>query len=196
MAANVLFVIIPAHRELVRAKEEGREPDPAPAFRAKQRSVHNNYLTLPVVFTMLAGHFPLTFGSDHAWLVLLAIFAILVVVRHFFNLMHRGRMPLWLLGAAAVGAVALAFALEPDEPAPAGSVSDAHALGIAEARCQTCHSGSSAPLGVRLETVAQLRAHADAIERLVGSNAMPPGNATNMTDEEREQLVAWASDAG
>jgi uncharacterized membrane protein len=196
MAANVLFVIIPAHRELVRAKEEGREPDPAPAFRAKQRSVHNNYLTLPVVFTMLAGHFPLTFGSDHAWLVLLAIFAILVVVRHFFNLMHRGRMPLWLLGAAAVGAVALAFALEPDEPAPAGSVSDAQALGIAEARCQTCHSGSSAPLGVRLETVAQLRAHADAIERLVGSNAMPPGNATNMTDEERARLVAWASGAG
>ena len=94
MAANVFLVIIPAHRELVRAKQEGREPDPAPGLRAKQRSVHNNYLTLPVVFTMLAGHFPLTFGSDRPWLALLAIFAILVVVRHFFNLMHGGRMPL------------------------------------------------------------------------------------------------------
>ena len=196
MAANVFRVIIPAQRELVRAKEEGREPDPAPGLRAKQRSVHNNYLTLPVVFTMLAGHFPLTFGSDRPWLVLLAIFAILVVVRHFFNLMHGGRMPLWLLGAAAAGAIALALALEPDEPAPAGSVSDAQALAIAEERCQSCHSGSSAPLGVQLETADQLRAHADTIERLVGSNAMPPGNATGMTDEERAQLVAWASGAG
>ena len=115
MAANVLVVIIPAHRELVRAKLEGREPDPAPGLRAKQRSVHNNYLTLPVVFTMLAGHWPFVFGSDHAWLVLLAIFAILVVIRHFFNLMHAGRMPLWLLGVAAAGAVALVFVLEPDE---------------------------------------------------------------------------------
>ncbi len=196
MAANVFLVIIPAHRELVRAKQESREPDPAPGLRAKQRSVHNNYLTLPVVFTMLAGHFPLTFGSDHAWLVLLAIFAILVVVRHFFNLMHGGRMPLYLLGAAAAGAVALAFVLEPDEPVPARSVSDAEAVEIAEARCQSCHAGASAPNGVRLETAAQLEAQADAIERLVGANAMPPGNATGMTEEERAQLVAWAQAAG
>ena len=197
MAANVFLVIIPAHRELVRAKQEGREPDPAPGLRAKQRSVHNNYLTLPVVFTMLAGHFPLTFGSDRPWLALLAIFAILVVVRHFFNLMHGGRMPLYLLGVAAIGAIALAFALEPDEPAtPTEAVSDEAALEIAAARCQSCHVGSSAPLGVQLETVADLEAHADAIERLVGSNAMPPGNATGMTDEERAQLVAWASAAG
>ena len=76
MAANVFFVIIPAHWELVRAKQEGREPDPMPGCARKQRSVHNNYLTLPVVFTMLAGHFPLAFGAGHAWLVLLAIFAI------------------------------------------------------------------------------------------------------------------------
>ena len=91
MAANVFFVIIPAHRELVRAKQEGREPDPAPGLRAKQRSVHNNYLTLPVVFTMLAGHFPLAFGQERAWLVLLAIFALVVAIRHFFNLWHTGR---------------------------------------------------------------------------------------------------------
>ena len=91
MAANVFFVIIPAHWELVRAKQQGREPDPAPGLRAKQRSVHNNYLTLPVVFTMLAGHFPLAFGSDHAWLVLLAIFALVAAIRHFFNLWHVGQ---------------------------------------------------------------------------------------------------------
>jgi uncharacterized membrane protein len=196
MAANVFLVIIPAHRELVRAKEEGREPDPAPGLRAKQRSVHNNYLTLPVVFTMLAGHAPLTFGSDHAWLVLLAIFAILVVVRHFFNLMHRGRMPLWLLGAAAAGAVALMFALEPNnEPVslPAGGfLGDEPAEQVVVDRCQSCHAGASAPLGVRLETFDQMTQRADDIARQVESRAMPPGNVTGMTDDERLLLIAWA----
>ena len=197
MAANVLIVIIPAHRELVRAKLEGREPDPAPGLRAKQRSVHNNYLTLPVVFTMLAGHWPLTFGHEHAWLVLLAIFAILVVVRHFFNLMHQGRMPLLLLGVAAAGAVALAIVLEPDEQAASGpAVTDDRALAIVAERCQTCHSGVSAPLGVQLETIEDLHAHASEVEQQVRSGAMPLGNATGMTDEERADLVAWASAAG
>ena len=195
MAANVLLVIIPAHRELLRAKHEGREPDPAPGMRAKQRSVHNNYLTLPVVFTMLAGHFPLTFGSDHAWLVLLAIFAILVVVRHFFNLMHGGRMPLYLLGAAVVGAVALAFVLEPDEQSVIilEGVTDEQAELVVIDRCRSCHFGSSAPLGVRLETIDEIRLRAQEIERQVRSKAMPPGNVTGMTDHERDTLVAWAA---
>jgi uncharacterized membrane protein len=197
MAANVLVVIIPAHRELVRAKLEGREPDPAPGLRAKQRSVHNNYLTLPVVFTMLAGHWPFVFGSDHAWLVLLAIFSILVVVRHFFNLMHSGCMPLWLLGVAAAGAVALVFVLEPDEqPSSTATVTDGQALAIVEERCQKCHSGVSAPAGVRLETIEQLSTRAKDIERQVSTRAMPLGNATGMTDDERTKLVAWVSAAG
>ena len=121
MAANVFFVIIPAHWELVRAKQQGREPDPAPGLRAKQRSVHNNYLTLPVVFTMLAGHFPLAFGSDRAWLVLLAIFALVVAIRHFFNLWHVGKRAWWILGAAAAGAVALAIVLAPEDVADDGA---------------------------------------------------------------------------
>ncbi len=198
MAANVLTVIIPAHRELVRAKEEGREPDPAPGLRAKQRSVHNNYLTLPVVFAMLAGHFPLTFGSDRAWLVLLAIFAILVVVRHFFNLMHRGRMPLLLLGAAAAGAVALAFALAPDDEPVAilfEGVSDGQAELVVIDRCRSCHVGSSAPLGVSLETIDEMRLRAEDIARQVQSRAMPPGNVTGITDHERDLLIAWAGGA-
>jgi uncharacterized membrane protein len=196
MAANVFLVIIPAHWELVRAKQAGRDPDPAPGLRAKQRSVHNNYLTLPVVFTMLAAHFPLTYGSDHAWLVLLAIFAILVVVRHFFNLMHGGRMPLYLLVGAAAAVIALVFVLEPEETAPAEPITDAEAVEIAAAHCQSCHVGSSAPLGVQLETAEQLRANADRIEAQLESNAMPPGNTTGMTDEERAQLIAWAAAAG
>ena len=196
MAANVFFTIIPAHWELVRAKEQGREPDPAPGVRAKQRSVHNNYLTLPVVFTMLAGHFPLTYGRDRAWLVLVAIFALVAAVRHFFNLWHRGVRAWWIPGVVAAGAIALALALAPNDAEVGLVPSDNRALEIVEARCQTCHVGTSAPAGVRLETVEHLRANAAAVERQVSANAMPPGNATGITDDERAALVAWAAAAG
>ena len=196
MAANVFFVIIPAHWELVRAKQQGREPDPAPGLRAKQRSVHNNYLTLPVVFTMLAGHFPLAFGREHAWLVLLAIFALVAAIRHFFNLWHTGKRAWWILAAAGAGAVALAVVLAPEDAAGDGATTDARAESIVEARCATCHEGASAPNGVRLESVEEMRRHAGAIERQVASGAMPPGNATGLTDDEREELVAWAEAAG
>ncbi len=197
MAANVFLVIIPAHWELVRAKQEGREPDPLPGLRAKQRSVHNNYLTLPVVFTMLAGHFPLTYGRDHPWLVLVTIFGLLAVTRHFFNLWHTGRRVWWVPAVVGVAAVALAFALAPEdvEPSRSGATqapTDAEALAIAAARCQTGHRGAAAPAGVRLETVELLRENAAGIQRQVSANAMPPGNATGMSTAEREILIAWA----
>jgi uncharacterized membrane protein len=196
MAANVFFVIIPAHRELVRAKEEGREPNPLPGLRAKQRSVHNNYLTLPVVFTMLAGHFPLAFGSDHAWLVLLAIFAIVAAIRHFFNRWHTGKRDWWILGAAAVAAVALAVVLAPEDVDPATVPADDEAASIAQQRCAGCHSGLGAPLGIRLTNAEQLGRHADQVKAMVEAGAMPPGNVTGMTDDERAQLVAWAAAHG
>jgi uncharacterized membrane protein len=196
MAANVFLVIIPAHWELVRAKQQGREPDPGPGLRAKQRSVHNNYLTLPVVFTMLAGHFPLAFGQKRAWLVLLAIFALVVAIRHFFNLWHTGRRQWWILGATAAGAIALAVVLAPHDTPATAVPDDAVAQSIVAERCQTCHSGVSAPLGVQLENLAQMEQHATQIETMVSSRAMPPGNATGLTDTEREQLVAWASAHG
>jgi uncharacterized membrane protein len=196
MAANVFFTIIPAHWELVRAKQQGREPDPAPGVRAKQRSVHNNYLTLPVVFTMLAGHFPLTYGSDRPWLVLVTIFGLLAVTRHFFNLWHTGQRVWWVPAAVGVAVVALAIALAPEDVEPATQApTDEEALAIAATRCQTCHIGAAAPAGIRLETVEQLQANAAAIERQVAANAMPPGNATGMTDAEREDLIAWAAAA-
>ena len=158
--------------------------------------MHNNYLTLPVVFTMLAGHFPLAFGQQHAWLVLLAIFALVVAIRHFFNLWHTGQRPWWILGAAAAGAVVLAFVLAPDDTPATAVPDDAVAQSIVAERCQTCHSGASAPLGVRLESLAQMEQHAGQIETMVSSRAMPPGNATGLTDTEREQLVAWAAAHG
>ena len=109
MVGNVFFVIIPAHRELIRAKEAGREPDPRWNLRGKTRSVHNNYFTLPVVFTMLSGHFPFTYGHRNGWLILVALMAIGALTRHYFNLRHRG-LNVWpILGVAAAGIVALAI---------------------------------------------------------------------------------------
>ena len=112
MAANVLFDIIPAHWELIRAKEAGREPDPRPGIQAKQRSVHNNYLTLPVLLTMLAGHFPFAYGADHAWLVLVGLMAIGAWARLFYNLRHSGRTHWWMTAAGAAAFVAVAVLVE------------------------------------------------------------------------------------
>ncbi len=109
MVGNVFFVIIPAHWKLVRAKEAGVEPDPKWNRDGKTRSVHNNYLTLPVVFAMLSNHFPLTYGNPHSWLVLVALMAIGALVRHYFNLRHRG-LNVWpILGLAGVCVLAVAL---------------------------------------------------------------------------------------
>ncbi|CAN5811138.1 urate hydroxylase PuuD [soil metagenome] len=196
MAANVLLVIIPAHRKLVDAMAERREPDPVPLLEAKRRSVHNNYLTLPVLFTMLAGHFAFTFGADDAWLVLVLIAVLTAGVRHFFNLWHSGGRAWWILGVAAAAVVALAFWLQPDgaSPTQAGPVLVAEVQVVIEERCAACHSGASAPLGIRLETNAEITTRADDIERqAVQTRAMPPGNSTGMTEDERELLAAWVA---
>jgi uncharacterized membrane protein len=111
MVGNVFFVIIPAHWKLVRAKEAGVEPDPRWNRDGKTRSVHNNYLTLPVVFAMLSNHFPFTYGHADAWIVLVALMAIGALVRHYFNVRHRG-LNLWpILGLAAAAIVALALVI-------------------------------------------------------------------------------------
>src|SRR5205085_12412410 len=105
MVANVFFVIIPAHWELIRAKEAGREPDPAAGARGKQRSVHNNYLTLPVLFAMLSNHFAFTYSHAHSWLALVCFMVIGAAIRHFFNLRHQGHN-VWAIPAAAALALA------------------------------------------------------------------------------------------
>ena len=101
MAGNVIFNIVPAHWELINAKQAGRDPDPTPGIVAKQRSVHNNYFTLPVLFTMIAGHFAFTYGAAQSWLVLLVIMFVGGLSRVFFNLRHQGRT-LWAIPALCV----------------------------------------------------------------------------------------------
>jgi uncharacterized membrane protein len=201
MAANVLFNIIPAHWELIRAKEAGRAPDPAPALEAKRRSVHNNYLTLPVVFTMISVHFAFTYEDEHAWMVLVVLVLIGAWIRQFFNLRHAGRNVWWIPATALLGAVALAVAIRPDEGGgtPARDVSDAEATAIVQQRCAPCHSQNptqegyeAAPAGVVLDTRQQIADQADAIrEQAVRTEAMPLGNVTAMTAQEREALGAW-----
>jgi uncharacterized membrane protein len=204
MAANVFFVIIPGHWDLVRAKQAGTEVDPKPGLRGKQRSIHNNYLTLPAIFAMLSNHFPMTYGHDQGWLILVVIMAVLVAVRHFFNLRHQGRT-VWAIPAGAAAAMALlAVLIAP--PADTASV-DASAPPVAfetvqsiiELRCQTCHSEdpthegfTAPPLGVTFDTPEQIQAQAERIEQMaVITKAMPLGNVTGMTDDERETLGTW-----
>jgi uncharacterized membrane protein len=203
MAGNVLFNIIPAHRELVAAKEAGREPDPAPGMDAKRRSVHNNYLTLPVVFTMISNHFPVAYGHERSWLVLVAIMAIGAWVRHFFNLRHRGRTVWAIPATAAVAIVALALAVRPDgggarEAVDPGAepVEFAEVERIVGERCAACHSATptrvgTAPAGVTFDSPEEIAARAEAIRQQVESGAMPPGNVTEMSDDERALVVEW-----
>jgi uncharacterized membrane protein len=195
MAANVFLVIIPAHRKLVTAMDEKREPDAAPLLEAKNRSVHNNYLTLPVLFTMLAGHFAFVFGADDAWLVFVLIAALTALIRVFFNRWHTGQRVWWIPAVAAVAVVALAVWLQPDETSPSTSPPTfAQVQAVMTARCVPCHSGASAPLGIRFETREEIEERADDIERqAVQTKAMPPGNATGITDRERELLGAWVA---
>jgi uncharacterized membrane protein len=202
MVGNVLFVIIPGHWELVRAKEAGREPDPTPGIKGKQRSVHNNYLTLPVVLAMLGPHFPFAFARDDGWLVLVLLMLVGAWIRLFFNLRHRGRT-IWAIPVTAgIAVLAIALAIRPDDDAKAETgttVPFARVAAVVKQRCATCHSASptdpsfnAAPLGVELDTPEQISARADQIDELaVRSRVMPLGNATGMTDAERELLGRW-----
>jgi uncharacterized membrane protein len=199
MVWNVFFVIIPAHWELVRAKQAGREPDPAANERAKLRSVHNNYLTLPVVFTMISNHFPFTYAHSYPWLILVVLLVIGAWVRHFFNLRHTGRTVWAIPVTAALAIAALAIVIRPQEESAAGTpaVPFAQVQRIIDARCVACHSQNptrvdEAPNGVKFDTPEEISAQADEIRRqAVATKAMPLGNVTGMTQAERDLLGRW-----
>lgn len=198
MAANVWRVIIPAQKALVAAKQKGEAPDAVLGLRAKQRSVHNNYLTLPVVLTMISPHFALLYAHEWNWLVLFLVFLAGAFVRHWFNLRNQGRKGIgWVFAALAIG-VAIAIALAPRAPA-AGTATFAEANRVIQERCVACHSASpthpSAPIaaaGVMLDTPREIAAWAARIhERAVVTRTMPLANLTGMTEEERTLLAGW-----
>ena len=199
MVGNVFFVIIPAHWELVRAKQAGREPDPAANERGKLRSVHNNYLTLPVVFTMISNHFPFTYGHSYSWLILVALLVIGAWIRHFFNLRHAGRT-VWAIPVTAALAIALlAVLIRPQNEPVAGTaaVPFARVAQVIDQRCTACHSlhptkVDEAPLGITMDTPGEIQRLAPGIQQqAVDSTAMPLGNVTGMTTAERRLLGRW-----
>ena len=200
MAANVFFVIIPGQRALVAATAAGTALDPGPGIRGKQRSVHNNYLTLPVLFAMISQHFPFTYGHDSSWVVLLAFMALGALVRHIFNLRHQGRDIRRTLAVVVAGGVVLIVALAPQPQAAGLTAADFPAVQqVFQARCVTCHSShptnpgfAVAPKGVMFDTQAEIVANAQrAYEQVVVTKAMPLGNVTGITDAERDLIGRW-----
>jgi uncharacterized membrane protein len=201
MVANVFFVIIPGQRELVKAKREGRPPDPIHGLRGKQRSVHNTYFTLPVLFTMISSHYAMTFGHAWNWLVLVALSMAGALIRVWFVLRHKGRaspVPLALGIALLAGtAVAIAPARPPQQVGEA--VAMAELKPVIDRRCATCHAAKptqegfdAPPKGLKLDSERLIRANAAFIyQQTVTQRVMPPGNVTEMTDEERALVRRW-----
>nr|WP_250132052.1 urate hydroxylase PuuD [Stutzerimonas nitrititolerans] len=220
MVGNVFRIIMPAQRALVKAIEESRTPDPILPAKGLLRSRHNNYFTLPVLFIMISNHFPSTYGSQYNWLILAALGALSVLVRHYFNTRHDSNRFAWALPAAAVGMICLAFVLSPNrQPVPqnlAPTTPEQASVGeqqegtathsefnkvssVIEERCTVCHSAkptsplfSAAPAGVMFDTPEQIQQMAAKIHaQTVASQIMPLGNITQMTQEERDLLASW-----
>lgn len=201
MSANVFFWIIPAQRRQVAAMKAGLEVDPLLGKRAKQHSYHNNYLTLPVLFAMISNHYASTYNHPHAWAVLILIMLGAVLIRHFFNLRHKGqyRWEFPIVGMAIILGVLVWIAPAPPPVAAAGAPVPtlADVTKIAAERCAGCHAEHPtimpvAQMGVMLDTPERVRQHAQRIyERAVQLKNMPLANMTKMTDEERATIAAW-----
>ena len=200
MAGNVLFNIIPAHWELIRAKQEGRDPDPQPGIVAKQRSAHNNYLTLPVLLTMLAGHFAFLYEVDRPWLVLFALMLLGVWARLFFNLRHTGRT-IWTIPAIGIAAViVLAVVVQPDDDQGKAATPSELAAGkavFASAGCQSCHTlsdaGATGTVGPNLDEQSPSRAHVVAMVT-TGTGVMPSFR-DRLTSQQIDAVAAYVSSA-
>lgn len=203
MAGNVLLGIMPSQRALVRAIEAGTEPDPALTALAKQRSTHNNYLTLPVLFCMLANHASFVFGHPLAWLLVPALGAAAAYGRHYFNLKHRGeRRPWVLVQAGAMGLTLFIFAAIPSELARGTLdqplLNDQEVASVLAARCSNCHAAqptfagyTAPPGGLIFQTGQQLRQHRARVASSLQSGYMPLGNLTAITPEERAALLTY-----
>ena len=213
MSANVFFVIIPGQKRLVAALQQGETPNPLDGARGKQRSVHNTYFTLPVVFAMLAIHFGSAFAHPYNWVILAGFMAAGALVRQFFVLWHSGARAWWLLGAGAVLLFGLALVLAPKPTTPAAITASnpntpsepalperpdiVFVQGLVTKHCTSCHSAhpklmAAAPKGAMFDTPQQIEQHAAMIAQQVAVlKIMPPGNVTQMSDAERAAIGRW-----
>jgi uncharacterized membrane protein len=207
MVANVFFVIIPNQKKVVAALIAHQEPDPKLGEQAKQRSLHNNYLTLPVLFLMLSNHYPMSFASRWNWVIFALVLVVGAVIRHFYNTRHKGLpSPWWAWGVAAVG-MALIVLLSTGGPShreraavpPEQGVAFADVESIVLSRCSMCHAAeplwpgiAEPPKGVMLDTPEMIRLHARQIYlQAAATDAMPPGNVTELEPGERGMLASW-----
>ncbi|WP_193176692.1 urate hydroxylase PuuD [Oricola nitratireducens] len=214
MSANVFFIIIPNQTKVVAALKAGEKPDPALGKAAKQRSLHNNYLTLPVIFLMLSNHYPLAFATPYNWVIASLVFIMGVLIRHYFNTKHaRKGTPNWTwLLTAVIFVIIIWLSTNPihrvDEEAELpsraaekmmASANFEEARDIVFSRCSMCHAAEPvwegvhwAPKNVLLDTDARIAAHAREIFLQAGvTHAMPPGNVTEIPQEERDVLARW-----
>lgn len=213
MTANVFFIIIPNQKVVVADLIAGKKPDPKYGKIAKQRSTHNNYLTLPVIFMMLSNHYPLAFASHYNWVIAALVFLMGVTIRHYFNSTHaRKGTPYWTWAVTALLFVLIMwlstapiFQTDTQEEAQGPAIRFAQAEGFDEVhdivlgRCSMCHAAEPfyegilwAPKGVRLDTEHQIASHAREIYLQAGlTHAMPPANVSYIDDAERDKIVAW-----
>lgn len=215
MSANVFMIIIPNQKIVVADLIAGRTPDPKYGVIAKQRSLHNNYLTLPVIFFMLSNHYPLAFATEFNWIIAALVFLMGVTIRHWFNTTHaRKGKPTWTwLVTVLIFIVIMWLSTVPkvltgeEEQVSLSTreqtfVQNGHfeaVRDVVQGRCSMCHAAepvwegiARAPKNVKLETDGEIAAHAREIYLQAGrSHAMPPGNITDLSPEERQLLVAW-----
>ncbi|MFN3717326.1 MAG: urate hydroxylase PuuD [Rhizobium rhizophilum] len=214
MSANVFFIIIPNQKIVVADLIAGRTPDPKYGVIAKQRSLHNNYLTLPVIFFMLSNHYPLAFATEFNWIIAAMVFLMGVTIRHWFNTTHarKGKptwtwlvtvlifiVIMWLSTVPKVLTGAQELSLSTREQTFVANGHFEAVRDVVQGRCSMCHATepvwegiARAPKNVKLETDGEIAAHAREIYLQAGrSHAMPPGNITDLSPEERQLLVAW-----
>lgn len=203
MSGNVFFWIIPGQRKNVAALREGRPVDPVHGQRGKQRSVHNTYFTLPVLFAMLSNHYSFTYTHKYNWIVLLLIMLGGAAIRQFFVVRHRFKLgnagnplPYALFGIAVLGLTIIWMKPEPAEAPASGAAVQKVSFGevqkVLEQRCYMCHGAQVQMKNVRLDTPDQVAAHAQAVyQQVVVTKIMPMNNATGMTDAERALIGKW-----
>tara|TARA_B100001123_G_C15257781_1_gene1005381 strand:- start:44 stop:1255 length:1212 start_codon:yes stop_codon:yes gene_type:complete len=204
MAANVFRVIIPSQKNMVNAALNNQKPDLVQGINAKNRSIHNNYITIPVLFIMISSHYPFTYGHEYNWLILAIISIIGASVRHYFNLRNKKQYKIWILPAAALGMILLMLStilpkLEEDISVTKEQISFNEVNNIIKYRCGVCHSKNptfegfeSAPLGLIFEKPEDIINNIKRIKsQVIDSDIMPPGNLTGITENERLIIDSW-----
>lgn len=200
MVANVFFVIIPGQKKMVASAARGEAPDPTPGIHAKQRSVHNTYFTLPVLFVMTSNHYAMTHGHEYNWIILIGISIVGALIRIYFVARHKGQASLLPVVVAILLLAAIAAAIVPrTQTTNTAAVTFDQVRNVVNSRCTTCHADApthsaftAPPLGVVLDTDERILAEAARIhQQTVVTRVMPIGNLTAMTDEERRIIDQW-----